>query len=86
VRRHNEQLQLMALSGAVGSVRHTAPQWQEPFSDGVGCLWFMEVYRWLLCRLTLELSGGEAVRLDELLDLTRVVCAQRWPDAAGWQP
>jgi len=60
VRRHNEQLQLVALSGAVGSVRRTAPQWQEPCSDGVGCSWFMGVYRWLLCRLT-----NEANRRDE---------------------
>ncbi len=36
VRRHNEQLQLVALSGAVGNTRRTAPQWQEPCSDGVG--------------------------------------------------
>ena len=58
MRRHNEQLQLVALSGAVGSVRRTAPQWQEPCSDGVGCYWFMGVYRRLLCRLTLKVTGA----------------------------
>lgn len=64
VRRHNEQLQLVALSGATGSVRRTAPQWQEPCSDGVGWSWFMGIYRRLLCRLTnranrLRASGAQ---------------------------
>jgi hypothetical protein len=49
VRRHNEQLQLVALSGAAGSVRRTAPQWQEPCSDGVGCSWF-KGYRLIVVR------------------------------------
>ena len=34
VRRHQEQLQLVAVSGGGGRLRRTAPQWQEPRSGG----------------------------------------------------
>lgn len=46
VRRHNEQLQLVAVSGAAGSVRRTEPQWQEPCSNGGGCSSFTRMRRW----------------------------------------
>lgn len=45
VRRHNEQLQLVAVSGAAGNVRRTEPQWQEPCSDGEGCPGLMGTFR-----------------------------------------
>src|SRR5207342_2020027 len=62
---HSEQLQLVAVSGAAGSVRRTKPQWQEPCSDGGCCSWLIGVCRWLLCRLTPELSrAAKRLRLE----------------------
>lgn len=52
VRRHNEQLQLVAVSGAEGRIRWIEPQWQEPCSDREDWLWFIGVHRCLLGRLT----------------------------------
>lgn len=37
VRRHSEQLQLVAVSGAAGSARRTEPQWQDPFNEMRAC-------------------------------------------------
>ena len=56
MRRHSEQLQLVAVSGAAGSVRRTKPQWQEPCSEGGFCSWLIKMRRRLLCHVTPELS------------------------------
>ena len=66
-----EQLQSVALSGALGSVMRTAPQWQEPRSDWSVFSLAIDLLRAFLCCLTSELRGcRRQSRLNEMLGLS----------------